>query len=212
MAYIKRLVGLCLCIALFCLLTACALIDALPVFEAKPAHNTIAPKMLTKREEELLRLLSDPEQEIYLFSYSADKDYRHLTLWVEVYKDGALIDPNAGGLDIIFQETDKTLTGTFAVTVTHTPDYRWKFGCSGASSTSAPNSNYLPEAPRGYHQIQQAQMIEPGKEIILYQSMFSGDPSAGFTAQTFLERPELLQQYDYVHLIKCKFSAAPEDT
>lgn len=74
MAYIKRLVGLCLCIALFCLLTACALIDALPVFEAKPAHNTIAPK------------------------------------------------------------------------------------------------------------IQQAQMIDPGKEIILYQSMFSGDRSAGFTA------------------------------
>ena len=210
MAFIKRMVGLFLCFSLLCLLTACSLIEDFSVFESKPAHNTFAPKALTKSEIELIRLLSDAEQEIYLFSYNADKDYRHLTLWVEVYKDGALIDPNAGGLDIIFQETDKALTGTLAVTVTHTPDYRWRFGCSSASSTSAPNTNYLPDAARGYHQIQQAQTIEPGKEIILYQSMFSEDSTVGFIAQTFLERPELLQAYDYVHLIKCKFSIPEE--
>lgn len=210
MAFIKRMVGLFLCFSLLCLLTACSLIEDFSVFESKPAHNTIAPKALTKSEKELIRLLSDAEQEIYLFSYDADKDYRHLTLWVEVYKDGALIDPNAGGLDIIFLETNKALTGTLAVTITRTPDYRWRFSCSSASSTSAPNTNYLPDAARGYQQIQQAQTIEPGKEIILYQSMFSEDSTVGFIAQTFLERPELLQAYDYVHLIKCKFSIPEE--
>lgn len=210
MASAKRFMRLSLCAALLCLLTACSLIEEFPVFEAKPAHNTIAPKALTKKEEELIRLLSDSEQEIYLFSYNADQEYRQLDLWVEIYKDGVLIDPDAGGLGIIFQETNKDLTGTLAVTVTHTPDYRWKFACSGATSISEPNTNYLAEATRGYQQIQQPQTIELGKEILLYQSMFSKD-STGFIAQTFLERPEMIQSYDYVHLIKCKFSTAPED-
>ncbi len=210
MASAKRFMRLSLCAALLCLLTACSLIEEFPVFEAKPAHNTIVPKALTKREKELIDLLSDSEQEIYLFSYNADQEYRQLDLWVEIYKDGVLIDPNAGGFGIIFQEADKDLTGTLAVTVTHTPDYRWRFECSGATSISEPNTNYLPEATRGYQQIQQPQTIELGKEILLYQSMFSND-STGFIAQTFLERPEMIQSYDYVHLIKCKFSTAPED-
>lgn len=210
MASFKRVANLFLCLSLLCLLTACGLIEDFPVFAAKPKHNTIAPKVLTKKEEELIRLLSDTEQEIYLFSYTADREYRQLDLWVELYKDGVLIDPNAGGFGIIFLETNKALTGTLAVTITHTPDYRWRFSCSGASSTSAPNTNYLPEAARGYHQIQQAQTIEPGKEILLYQSMFSENSTVGFIAQTFLERPELLHAYDYVHLIKCKFSIPEE--
>lgn len=215
MASFKRVANLFLCLSLLCLLTACSLIEDFPVFETKPAHNTIAPKALTKKEKELIDLLSGTDQEIYLFSYNADREYCQLDLWVELYKDGVLIDPNAGGLGMIFQETDKDLTGTLAVTITHTPDYRWRFShrskASGASSASAPNTNYLPEAARGYHQIQQAQTIEPGKEIILYQSMFSEDSTVGFIDQTFLERPELLEAYDYVHLIKCKFSTAPED-
>lgn len=213
MASAKRFMRLSLCAALLCLLTACGLIEEFPVFEAKPTHNTIAPKALTKKEEELIRLLSDSEQEIYLFSYNADQEYRQLDLWVEIYKDGVLIDPDAGGLGIIFQETDRDLTGTLAVTVTHTPDYRWKFShkseFSGMTSNSESNANYLAGATRGYQQIQQPQTIELGKEILLYQSMFSKD-STGFIAQTFLERPEMIQSYDYVHLIKCKFSIPEE--
>lgn len=211
MASIKRFFRLFLCTTLLCMLTACGLIEDLAVFEPKPAHNTIAPKVLTKKEEEMIRLLSDSEQEIYLFSYNADKEYRQLDLWVEIYKGGVLIDPDAGRFGITFQETDRDLTGTLAVTITHTPDYRWRFSTKGASSSSGPNTNYLSEA-RGYQPITQSIEIKDNNDIILYTSVFSsGLMIAAYDTQTLSEHPEFLKQYPYAHIIKCKFSKSPEE-
>lgn len=214
MANIKRFMQIMLCAALLCVLAACSLIQEVPTLKSKPAPNTIAPKELTEEEDELIRLLSGSEQEIYLFSYHADPEYRQLDLWVEIYKDGILVEPSAGGLGIIFEETDEDLTGTIAVTITQTPDYRWRFAhkneSSVVSSTTEPNPNYLPEAIRSYHQILRPQTIEPDKEVLLYQSVFGAHPPV-ISTQTLLESPELIKTYDYVHLIKCRFSAASEN-
>ncbi len=211
MAAMKRFINLFLCSILLCLLSACSLVEELPVFQTKPAHNTIAPKVLTKREKELIDLLSGTDEEIYLFSYKADQEYTQIDFWVEIYKDGVLIDPNAGGFGMIPQETDAEHTGTLAVSISHTPDYRWRFSLKGISSTSEPNTNYPPDAARGYQPLVKPIEIEDNKEIILYTSVFSTGSFAAYDNQTYAEQPELLQRYPYAHIIKCKFSKVAEE-
>ncbi|HWR24434.1 MAG TPA: hypothetical protein VN366_13230 [Feifaniaceae bacterium] len=209
MTAVKRITVLFLCAACF-LLTSCGLMEEVPVFESKPAHNSIGPKALTKKEKELIGLLSGTDQEIYLFSYKADKEYRRIDFWVEIYKDGVLIDPHAGGFGMVPEETEAEHTGTLAIFISHTPDYRWRFSLEGMSSASEPNANYI-SGGRGFAQMFQPVEIEPDKEIVLYQSVFSDGPIAVFDEQEFVEHPERLSPYPYAHLIKCKFSKSAEE-
>ncbi|MEG6513116.1 hypothetical protein [Desulforamulus ruminis] len=56
---------------------------------------------------------------------------------------------------------------------------------------------YGPEANRA--------SIENGKEIVLYRSLFSDKGGNIYNAQEYAERPELLEEFPYAHIIKCKF-------
>ena len=63
-----------------------------------PKKNTVAPKALTKDQQDIVDLLShNSKQELLFFTYRADAEYKDMDVWVEIYKDGELIEPNAGG-------------------------------------------------------------------------------------------------------------------
>ena len=103
---------------------------------------------------------------------------------------------------------------TLAVTVSHTPDYRWKFslkqdGVIGVSHTSEPNTNYM-SGGRGAAQMFSPVEIEAEKEIVLYYTAFNNGPIGVYDGQELVEQPELLQRYPYAHIIKCKFSKSVE--
>ena len=59
---------------------------------------------------------------------------------------------------------------------------------------------------RGYDPIDSPVEIIPGKEIVLYTSIYSdGDISSYSDKQRYVDELELIQDYPVVHIIKCKF-------
>ena len=171
--------------------------------------NTIGPKTLAQEQKDLVGLLSDSQQEILLFSYAADAQYKDIDVWVEIYRDGVLIEPRAGGIHQI-SDIEQPHTGEMAVIITQTPDFQWKFalseGSGKVSSMSDPSPHYL-SSTRGYGPVTQPVAIEDGKEIVLYVSVFTDENSIHtLDEQAFVNQPELLKQYAYAHIIKCKFS------
>lgn len=172
-------------------------------------HNVIALKELTKDQREIVDLLSIPsKQEILLFSYDADAEYKDMDVWVEIYKDGELIEPNAGGISMM--DGIDAYNGELAIVITQDPDFQWTFivrdESTIVSSPSEPNTNYDASFARGYGPMSGSATIEDGKEIILYTSIFSENSIRPIGGQDIAEEPELLRDYPYAHIIKCRFS------
>jgi len=171
--------------------------------------NTIAPKALTEDQQEIVDLLSsNNKQELLFFTYHADAQYQAVDVWVEVYKDGALIDPHAGGISMM-SPLDH-FQGDLAVAITQNPDFQWTFIVKDGSSKVTGASESAPHVDamgRAFGPILDPVAIEDGKEIILYTSVFTSDNVLNaYDAQMLEEEPERLKEYDYAHIIKCKFS------
>jgi hypothetical protein len=63
-----------------------------------------------------------------------------------------------------------------------------------------------PTLARAYGPMDGGAAIESGKEIILYSSVFtSGDTIKTIDTSTLEYSPDILKEYEYVHLIKCEF-------
>jgi hypothetical protein len=174
-----------------------------------PKNNTVAPKELTKDQQEIVDILSSNNaQELLFFKYRADAEYKDMDVWVEIYKDGELIDPNAGGISMM--DGLAAYSGELAIVITQNPDFQWTFIVYDdgvhATNRSEP-APHIDSLGRMFGPILDPVTIEDGKEIILYTSVFSSDDAMRtYDAQTLEEYPESLQDYDYAHIIKCKFS------
>jgi len=173
-------------------------------------QNTIAPKALTEDQQEIVDLLSsNDKQELLFFSYQVDAEYSTMDVWAEVYKDGELVEPHAGGISMM--EPQDRFQGDLAIVITQNPDFQWTFvvkqGGSKATSTGQSDLPIDAMGGRAYGPILEPVYIEDGREIILYTSLFSSDGSLNaYDAQTLEEEPDLLKEYDYAQIIKCRFS------
>lgn len=175
--------------------------------------SEIAPKELTQDQREILDLIGS-QQEILLFDYHTKEAYKKFEAWVEIYKDGELLEPHAASLSLRVEEK-RPMNGQFAVIVTQTPDFQWTLttvqqhdsGSTRMSSTSDPNPVYGGTDARAFGPINSPAAIRDSKEIILYTSLFSDAGSIAFyDAEELTKRPELLKNYTYAHIIKCRFS------
>lgn len=170
--------------------------------------NVIQTKELTKDQQDIVDLLITTDHEILLFSYNTEESYKSYEFWVEIYKDGELIEPRASGITGYYDEA-KPFSGELAIIINQTPDFKWTFVLnqdgSRISSVGEPSPHYL-EAARVYGSITSPQTIEDGKEIILYISVFSDGEIRTYDPEEYTERPELLADYPYAHVIKCRFS------
>lgn len=172
-----------------------------------PKTNTIAPKAFTRDQQEIVDLLSSTEQEILIFSYGADETFKNFDVWVEVYKDGELIDPHAGGIGM--SGAIDAYNGELAVIINQTPDYQWTFidKEGGTQIRSISNPVFNPSTMgRAFGPITDPVAIEDGREIILYASVFSDEGIRTFDTKTLEEEPERLKEYPYAHIIKCRFT------
>ena len=177
------------------------------------AQNQIGPAELTSDQQEIVDLLGFGTQNIMLFDFSTNEPFTTIELWVEALEYGELVDqpvgihmgnPNAGSLE-----------GRMAVIVDHdTQDssFRWTVivddgGGRGRSvSESVAVGEDLLRASLGPEM--DPVTIQDGKEIILNISKFhSGGVSMFSDRQIYLEQPELLKEYPYVHIIKARFSS-----
>ena len=174
--------------------------------------NTISSATLTAAQQEILDLLSVPNnQELMIFDFNTEESYRGFEVWVEVYQDGELIERPAG----VSTYSDSAIkrNGRLAVIIIQNDNnYHWTLSVVENGTKSSHIGATLIEIEAGfgraYGPMNGYVNIEDGKEIILYSSTFlqANIPHAAFDEQTLMERPELLNQYPYAFLIKCKFS------
>jgi hypothetical protein len=198
----KRIVSILLVAFILAVLSSC---NSVPPASLK---NEIAFANLTAEQQDIVYLLSAPNLEMLIFDFNTDEPYRSMELWVEIYQAGEMIDRPAGVN--ILSDNEKTRTGHFAIVVNQNPYYQWTLSIvengSRASQTSTNEITVDPAIACAYGPINDPVKIEDGKEIIIYSSVFTMGNIKTFDCQTLQEHPELLKEYLYAHIVKCKFS------
>ena len=174
----------------------------------KETANEIAPKNLTEGQKEIVNLLSTNNQEILLFEYKTEQEYKDVEVWVETYEKGILLNSLTGIKSSNLEK--RPLDAQLAVTINQNPNFEWRFtvlnsdGIAVSGTFEQDDSDY--EFARGFGPIDDAVTIESGKEIVLYVSFFSnGELRMYEDFQRYAEQPELLKEYDYAQILKCKF-------
>jgi hypothetical protein len=197
----RKLIGMALAVLLILSMTACN--------NGGTPKNTIASADLTSEQQEIIDLLSSPSQEILLFDYQTKDVYKHMKVWIEVYEKGELVEDPAG--ITMGNDTPVSWDGRVAILINQTPDFQWTIVDHDGS-----HYVYRPQDTAGavvdaslartYGAMSDSAGIESGQEIILYSSVFSsGNLSMSIDSTTLRDNPEMLKQFDYVHLVKCKF-------
>ena len=173
--------------------------------------NQIAPAGLTEEQRDIIDLLS-ATQDILLFDFKTEEEYRSIEVWVDIFEYGVLVEQGSG--ISMFGAQRRPLDGQIAVVINRDDSFRsfqWTFiisedGTRVSSSVSDPvtvshmsahNSGPLP-APAN---------IQDGAAIMLYVSKFSDDGirlSGDF--QRYFEQPELLAEYPRLHIVQARFS------
>jgi hypothetical protein len=165
---------------------------------------------LTTDQQGILDLLSIPNtQEVLIFDFDTGEAYSSVEFWVEIYQNGELVDQPAGLRS--YYDFAERQEGRLAVIIAQNPHFYWILTVvsNGGRASHVSTSDISVESSNGrvYGPMDEAVIIEDGKEIVLYRSLFSADGSLrSYDTQTFQERPELLDEYLYAHIIKCKFS------
>ena len=191
---VSLLLLFCLCAAL---LAGCAGRAASP--------PQVAPMQLSGDQQEIVNLLTHTDQEIYFFEFT-DGVFTGIEIWVEVYHYGEFVEQTAG-----FHTWSDTpfAARPIAIQINQSgPEVQWTISLTGGRHTSAPwiaGSEYM---ARAFGPIREPVTMEDGQEILLYISRFTTGSflNAMSDLQWYLENPEALAGYTYVHLIKARFT------
>ena len=174
--------------------------------------NEIAPATLSEEQQEIIDLFSVPNnQELMLYDFVTDEPYRGLEVWVEVYQNGELIERPAG--INTFSDTAEKRNGRIAIAISQNDTtYKWTISVveNGGQAYHVGTSEIPADfaGGRAYGPMDDSTAIENGKEIIIYSSSFmeANVPHQVYDEQTLMEQPEVLSQFAYAQLIKCRFS------
>ena len=181
--------------------------------ESANRQGKIAPAVLSGDQQDIISLISSDNQEIILFDFQAS-EFSSVELWVEVYEYGVLVD-SPSGLGLHSDEATE-FDGQMAILINQeqgTQNFGWTLiirNSGGTSRTVGPPSTKIQDGVglgRAFGPITEPVEIQDGVEIILYASIFSrGSISIFGDKQIYLEQPELLADYPYVHIIKAMFT------
>ena len=176
--------------------------------EADTPHNEIGLADLTAEQQDIVDLLAVPNlHEVLIFDFSTEEAFSSIEFWVEVYRNGILIEQPAGVMTVL--DTADQQSGRLAVIINQSTNYHWTLsvitGGTRSSHASTADSKIDSSLATATGAIEAPVIIEDGKEIILYKALFTAGSMTVYDHQTFQDRPELLRDYIHVHLIKCKF-------
>lgn len=169
--------------------------------------NRIFYSEMTQEEKDIVSLIG-VNSNIAIYDYLVDDTYNSVSIWLETYEDGKLI-ATGGRMSLDIRERD----GRIAINANKNPNYKWILshengGGIGTGSFDTKNdfetdSNYS----MSYGTSNKPISIDNDKEIILAQYLFEDNDSISvYDNQYYMDHPEVLEEYDYVYLIKCKFS------
>jgi hypothetical protein len=205
----KRFVSILLVVLMFAILTSC---NSMKTASLK---NVIAPAELSSEQQDIVNMFATPNNlELMIFNYNTEDMYSRFEVWVEIYQDGKIIDRPAG-IEVYNDNVEKYNGRLATIIIQNNSSYQWMFSLiANGSKTSHITAYDMPfnfdaGFGRAFGSMSGAESIEDGKEIIIYFSAFMDinvTYNTSFDTQTLQERPELLNEYPYVQLIKCKFS------
>jgi hypothetical protein len=174
--------------------------------ESEISKNRIYLRELTASEEDLLSLIGFNDT-IEIFDYETDGSFKSISIWLEVSKDGELLE-NRGKM---FSSFDSE-TGSIAVKVTKDESYDWRVSVKSQGQISSMAFESVDDFLKDEsYSIASSHLekteIENEKPIILKIFLFDSDSSTSiYGLQEYEENPELLKEYDYVYLLKGEFS------
>lgn len=200
----KKVIYFILVFSVLTILASCASIAP------TPPKNAIMSSELTAGQQEIIDLLSVPNNcALMIFDFNTYEAYRSIEIWVEVCQDGEIINRIAG----LGQHSDvaEKRNGRLAVIINQNDTtYHWTLSlvenggrASSIGTTEMTDNSML---ARAYGPMDDSASIEDGKEIILYKSIFSTGSINAYDCQTLQEQADLLKEYPYAYLIKCKFT------
>lgn len=169
--------------------------------------NKIYSAELTEDEQNLLNLLG-VQNDISIYEFEIDDTYESISIWLEAYENGELLSINSRTSSNI-----KSNEGKIAVIIDKTSNYEWRISVqnqNGISSYSFSTDNDFEtskEYSRGTSELTDPIEIIPDKEIVLNAFLYEDENSMSiYFNQNYVENPEVLKEYDYIYLLKCKFS------
>ena len=183
-------------------------------------ESQIAPADLTRGQQDIVDLLSFPNSEILLFDFNTTEGYETMEIWLEVYEYGVLTE-HLHGLQAGYPEAGPR-DGQLAIIINSENDMRdfhWTFIYSHTTGDSSGVVSSKLDSPttigidsdellgRGPAFMYEPAIIRDGEDIILYLAKFTRDgmmstPCIG----RFLEQPDWMEEYPYVHILKTRFS------
>lgn len=170
------------------------------------SKNIVRKKTLTKEQKEIIDLINSSNTTFEFFSLESEAEYKTLEIWVDIYKEGVLVE-SVAGLSFLSDEDD-SFNGDLVLAIKKSPEIEWTFAMNGATATV---TDPLPFEKFGWACSPMTSDVEitDGKEIVLYMTAFSGQDTALRAlndGQVYVAQPEFLSEYAYAHIIKCKFT------
>lgn len=193
---------------LMIILVSCSKEDSSRIIEDNISANQIYKTNLTQDQKDILNLVG-VKNDIDIFNYEIDAGFSTLTIWLEEYKNGELELIRNKMVSNLFDSSE----GQIAIKVDKTSNYNWVISHKVTGSISS--SVFVTDSPfetNGQFSVSSGAMNEPveletDKEVVLKTFLFEdGKGVSIYNNQTYIEDPEVLNEYDYVYLLKCKFS------
>jgi hypothetical protein len=203
-------------IALF--LTICCMVILLLACSPK-VQNQIGLMDLTSDQQDIVNLLPVVDQRFLFFDFSTDESFSSMEFWVEVYEYGVSVRrlyglhfskdeprPFEGQLAIIENRENQDFGGQ---------NFQWIFSVGEAgvglwasdrtiqTQIDIADGNFM---SRAFSPLGAPVIIQDGEIIVLYVAKFSSGGIGMIDHQRYLDQPELIAGYPYVHIIKARFS------
>ena len=210
----KKMIGILLCILITISTIGCTSLNV-----SKDSYiNELSHIRLTEEEQNIIDLVG-VKSNISIYEYTIDDTYRSLSIWLETYKNGELLDTTPGvRTSMRVDPENKLKKGKIAVVVDTTSNYKWRIShqyANGLSSHSFTTENDFETNSKfsvGSGELNEPVEITSETEIVLDKFLFDdGNSMSMYYHQYYVENPEVLKQYDYVYLLKCQFSKKAVD-
>lgn len=179
------------------------------VTDNSPA-NTISVAELTEREKAILSTTSDQS---FVFDFDVDNDYAEVSVWIEKYESGKLVDDQISFMTSMIEES-----GTI-VFANSNRDGNQKYptfniGVSSKGSTSSirgfdSDPRDLDEMSSTWSHFQEASHSIVEGEVVLASICYSSEGTISSLTTDFYKDVEShideLKKYDVVYLLKTEF-------
>jgi hypothetical protein len=173
------------------------------------SRNEIGEAELSEDQREIVNMISIGDREVCFFDYQADESFTQAEFWVELYKDGVLVERP---VETIMDGENYSRNGRISFILNDETRFKWSISThiDGGNTSVQGREITSPGITNGNSRVfgaMDSTAIEKSKEIALYYMAFSkgNEGIDGLSREELENEPDILKKYSYVFLLKCKF-------